>query len=110
RDHLIGVEVAQRRTTEQLLDVRAHHRRARRSADQNDAVELGPIELGVLEGAPAWTIAALAQERAHDFGQLRAVDRAADRAGRAGASLRARRAGPHRAWPGAARRRSTQGR
>ena len=40
RDDLIGIDVGERLLPEELCDVRAHGRDARRAADEDDAVEL----------------------------------------------------------------------
>ena len=47
RDHLVRVDVGQRRTTEELAHPSANERHARRTADQYDLFDIAGLEAGV---------------------------------------------------------------
>src|SRR5262249_22773822 len=53
RHDLIGIDVAERLSAEQLGDVAPDRGHAGRTADEDDTVEIGGPELGVLERTPA---------------------------------------------------------
>ena len=44
RDHLVGIEIGQRRLAEELGDRAPHLRHARRAADQHDAIDVARLE------------------------------------------------------------------
>ena len=58
-DDLVGVDALVRLLAEDVLDDLLDPRHARRAADQHDLVDLGRLELGVLEGLQHRAAAAL---------------------------------------------------
>ena len=78
RDHLVRVEVDQRRSAKQLADRALHQRHPRRAAHQDDAVDPVRLQLGVAQGLTRRGERSLDERSRHGF-ELGAVDRHAER-------------------------------
>ena len=71
RDHLVGIEVGQRRLAEELGDRAADLRHARRAADQHDAVDVGAARARRRAARVAPAAASSATSVLRDLGERR---------------------------------------